>query len=57
MLFSWAGIQSVHSLRNNMAHPDLGNSTTKDILDRNFQNTFENLHAMVCYITEYLFDG
>ena len=57
MLFSWAGVQSVRSLRNNVAHPDLGNSTAKDILDRDFQNTFENLHAAACYIAEYLFDG
>lgn len=57
MLFSWAGVQSVRSLRDNVTHPDLGNSTAKDILDRDFQNTFENLHAAACYIAEYLFDG
>lgn len=41
MLFSWAGVQIVYSLCNNMAHPNLGNSTAKDILDHNFQNTFK----------------
>jgi hypothetical protein len=58
MLFSWAGVQSVRSLRNDVAHPaDLGNSTAKDILNRDFQNTFLNLHTAACYIAEYLFDG
>jgi hypothetical protein len=57
MLFSWAGVQSVRSIRNSVAHPDLGNSTAKDILDRDFHNTFKNLHAMACYIADYLFDG
>ena len=44
-------------MHNNVAQPDLGNSTAKDILDCDFQNTFENLHAAECYIAEYLFDG
>jgi hypothetical protein len=57
MLFSWAGVQSVRELRNNVAHAHLGNSTAKDILNCNFQNTFENLHAAACYIAEYLFVG
>jgi len=57
MLFSWAGVQSVRSMRNNMAHPDLGNFTAKDILDHDFHNTFEDLHAAACYIAGYLFDG
>jgi len=56
MLFSWAGLQSVRSLRNNVAHPDLGNSTAKHILNYDFQNTFENLHAAACHIAEYLFE-
>ena len=60
MLFSWAGAQSVRSLRNNVpvAHPDLGKTTAKQILDCDFKNTtFEDLHAAACYMAEYLFDG
>jgi hypothetical protein len=56
MLFSWAGLESVRDLRNNEAHPHLGNSTIKDILNHDFHNTFENLHAAACNIAEYLFD-
>lgn len=58
MLFSWAGVQSVRTLHNDVAHPvDLRNSTTKDILDCDFHNTFLSLHATACYIADYLFDG
>lgn len=57
MLFSWAGVQSVRSMRNDVAHPDLGTFTAKDILDHDFNNTFENVHAAACYIADYLFDG
>jgi hypothetical protein len=57
MLFSWAGAQSVRQLRNNIAHPSLGNFTAKDILDRDFRDTFESLHAAACHIAGYLFDG
>ena len=55
MLFSWAGAHSVRSIRNVVAHPDLGNSTAKEILDCDFHNTFQNLHAAACYIVDYLF--
>jgi hypothetical protein len=57
MLFSWAGVHSVRSIRNDVAHPDLRNSTAKEILDHDFHNTFQNLHAAACYIADYLFDG
>ncbi|KAF5375512.1 hypothetical protein D9615_009149 [Tricholomella constricta] len=57
MLLTWAGVQSVRSMHNDVAHPDLGNSTAKDILDRDFHNTFESLHAIACNIADYLFDG
>ena len=57
MLFSWAGAQSVRSICNNVAHPDLGTSAAKDILNDDFHNTFENLHATACYMVDYLFDS
>jgi hypothetical protein len=57
MLFSWAGAQSVRSMRNDVAHPDLGISAAKDILDHDFHNTFESLHVAACCIADYLFDG
>jgi hypothetical protein len=44
-------------MRNDVAHPDLGNFTAKEILEHDFHNTFENLHAAACYIADYLFDG
>ncbi len=57
MLFSWAGVQSVRSMHIDVTHPDLGKFTAKDILDRDFHNAFENLHAAACNIADYLFDG
>jgi len=57
MLFSWAGVQSVRLRRNDVAHPDLGKFTAKDILDRDFHNTFHKLHSAACRIADYLFDG
>jgi hypothetical protein len=57
MLFSWAGVQSVRSMNKNVTHPDLGNVTARDILDRDFHNTFEDLHAVACSMADYLFDG
>jgi len=57
MLFSWAGVQSVRPRHNDVAHPDLGKFTAKDILDRDFHNTFHKLHSAACYIADYLFDG
>jgi hypothetical protein len=57
MLFSWAGIHSVRSIRNDVAHADLENSTATAILDHDFHNTFHNLHAVACYMADYLFDA
>ena len=58
MLFSWAGVQSARrTTRNEVTRFDLEKSTVKDILDRDFHNTFEDLHVAACYIAGYLFDG
>jgi len=55
MLFAWAAVQSVRIERNDVAHPDMANSTAKDILNRDFHNTFHNLHVAACDIADYLF--
>jgi hypothetical protein len=50
MLFAWAAMQSVRIERNEIAHPSMAGSTAKDILNSDFHNTFESLHAAACDI-------
>jgi hypothetical protein len=57
MLFSWQAFRVRRSMPNDVAHPDLGTSAVKDILDHDFHNTSESLHAAACCIADYLFGG
>jgi hypothetical protein len=55
MLFCWCGLNCIRPQRNRVAHPNVDILTAKYILDEDFHNTFENLHAAACAMSEYLF--
>ncbi|KIL58849.1 hypothetical protein M378DRAFT_1023849 [Amanita muscaria Koide BX008] len=55
MLFCWSGLRSVRLLRNEIAHPNMENSSAKAILRQDFGDNFQSLHAAAGYMADYLF--
>ncbi|KAM6499490.1 hypothetical protein JOM56_004998 [Amanita muscaria] len=55
MLFCWSGLHSVQLLQNEIAHPNMENSSAKAILRQDFGDNFESLHAAAGYMADYLF--